>query len=113
MSIKNKVRIDPLYQLFEYYLFHRSYEDTSTFTREIAEEYMEYLDSTPAHVPFHTRDNLLKDLESEAHELLVKKMYGCVKSNDYSNTGNVLELKRETRIWHEFETPDKGEENSK
>lgn len=113
MSNKPKVRLDPLFQLFEHYLFHRSYEDTATFTREIAEEYMEYLDSTPAHVPYHTRENLLKDLESEAHELLVKKMYGCVTSTEYNNTGNVVELRKDIRIWHEFTPREKNEEPQK
>jgi len=82
-------QFDPLYQLFEHNLFNRSYEDITAFTREIAEEYLAYLDSTKAHVPFHLRASLLKDLENETHEMLVKKMYGCVKTRDYVNSGTV------------------------
>ncbi len=81
--------VDPLYQLFEHNLFHRSYDDIGAFTREVAEEYISYLDSTDAHVPFQVRANLLKDLENEAHEMLIKKMYGCSKTKDYLGMGSV------------------------
>lgn len=89
--MKPKV-IDPLFQLFEHNLFNRSYEDIEAFTREVAEEYLAYLDSTHAHVPFHLRASLLKDLEGEAHEMLVKKMYGCTKPKDYVNSGTVMSV---------------------
>lgn len=93
MAGKSKKHIDPLFQLFEHYLMNRSYDDSGKFTKEVAEEYMGYLDSTLAHVPFHTRANVLEDLEAEAHEMLVKKMYGCVVSSEYENYGRVLRPK--------------------
>ncbi|MCB0403136.1 MAG: hypothetical protein KDD51_00010 [Bdellovibrionales bacterium] len=89
--MKYKV-VDPLFQLFEHNLFNRSYDDIGAFTREVAEEYLAYLDSTHAHVPFHLRAALLKDLEGEAHEMLIKKMYGCVKPRDYTNAGTVMSV---------------------
>lgn len=89
--MKYKV-VDPLFQLFEHNLFNRSYDDIGAFTREVAEEYLAYLDSTHAHVPFHLRSSLLKDLEGEAHEMLIKKMYGCVKPRDYVNSGTVMSV---------------------
>lgn len=95
MSKSEKTIVDPLYQLFEHNLLNRSYEDTNAFLREVAEEYLAYLDSTPAHVPFHIRAALLKDLESEAHEMLVKKMYGCAQEGDYRKQGSVTLLEDE------------------
>jgi len=85
---------DPLYELFEHYLFNRSFEDSEAFAREIAEDYLSYLDSTPAHVPLHARAHLLKDLENEAHEMLVKKMYGCGPRAQKKDYGKVVEVKK-------------------
>lgn len=88
--------VDPLYQLFERSLVNRSYDDSAAFTKQLAEQYLAYLDSTPAHVPFAARASVLEDLSAEAHELLVKKMYGCVREQDYRNSGAVLRMQRET-----------------
>jgi hypothetical protein len=114
MVAKPNKSVDPLFQLFEHYLLNRSYEDSNKFTKEVAEEYMAYLDSTSAHVPFHVRTNLLEDLESETHELLVKKMYGCVRAADYVNSGTVIAVKRGEELdTFEFETLAHPEENHK
>ncbi len=91
-----KKRMDPLFQLFEHFLVTRSYEDSAAFTKQLAEQYLVYLDSTPAHVPFDRRQNVIEDLTQEAHEMLVKKMYGTVKSSDYENTGVVMRLVDDT-----------------
>ncbi len=95
MSGKKKQNLDPLFQLFEHYLLTRSYEDSGAFTKSVAEEYIAYLDSTNAHVPMHCRQTLIEDLESEAHELLVKKMYGTVKSSEYQNSGKVIKIQKD------------------
>jgi len=92
MGVIKKRNVDPLFQLFEHYLLNRSYEDSSAFTKEVAEEYITYLDSTTAHVPFHARANLLEDLEAETHEMLVKKMYGCVRNVEHVNYGKVMKV---------------------
>lgn len=98
MAIKKKKHVDPLYQLFEHYLLNRSYEDATAFTKEIAAEYVAYLDSSPAHVPLHVRKALLEDLEGEAHEMLVKKMYGCVKAEHYNDVGSVVNVSKKTGL---------------
>jgi len=114
MADKKKKHVDPLYQLFEHYLLNRSYEDASKFTKEIAVEYVAYLDSTHAHVPLHVRKSVLEDLEGEAHEMLVKKMYGCVKSADYQNVGSVLKGDPSTGLApHEFIPASSNEETAK
>lgn len=104
MAPKQNKKIDPLFQLFEHYLLNRSYEDAAKFTREVAEEYLTYLDSTFAHVPFHVRKNLLEDLEVETHEMLVKKMYGCVRPADYVNSGNVIKVAKNLNVF-DFQPP--------
>ena len=98
MSGQNKKNIDPLYQLFEHHLLTRSYEDSNAFTREVAEEYVGYLDSSLAHVPLHVRASLLEDLQAEAHEMLVKKMYGTVQPTEYTNYGKVMKVQKDLEI---------------
>lgn len=87
-----KKTLDPLFALFEHYLVTRSYENAGEFTRQLAEEYLLYLDSTPAHIPFEARATALEDLATEAHEMLVKKLYGCVDTTEYENFGNVVQV---------------------
>ena len=93
MKEKKKRSVDPLFQLFEHFLITRSYDDSAAFTKQLAEQYVAYLDTSPAHVPFHVRKHLLEDLQTEAHELLVRKMYGCVNSSDYENRGIVMRIR--------------------
>ena len=113
MGGKAKKGLDPLLQLFEYYLFNRSYEDIAAFTKEVAEEYLSYLNSNVAFVPFHSRTTLLKDLESEAHEMLVKRMYGCMNLSDYVNSGRLVRLKGRAAITLlEFAPPAASSEES-
>ncbi len=81
---------DPLQQLFEHHLLNKSYEDASAFSKEVAKEYLGYIDATLAHIPIHLRQALLEDLESEAHEMLVKKMYGVSNEVMVSNFGKVI-----------------------
>ncbi len=88
----NPKRLDPLFQLFEHFLMTKSYEDAGAFTKQLAEQYIGYLDSSPAHVPFDRRVHVIEDLTVEAHEMLVKKMYGTVKPSDYQNSGVVMRL---------------------
>jgi len=95
LAAAGRKRLDPLFQLFEHFLMTKSYEDSTAFTKQLAEQYIGYLDSTPAHVPFDRRVHVLEDLTQEAHEMLVKKMYGCVKASDYENRGVVMRLVEE------------------
>jgi hypothetical protein len=114
MDGNKKKNLDPLFQLFEHYLLNRSYDDSGAFTKEVAEEYLAYLDSTLAHVPFHSRSNVLEDLETEARELLVKKMYGCVRASDYANFGKVMRVKKGVELASfDFEPPILSEESKK
>jgi len=98
MGPKIKKSIDPLFAIFEKHLLNRSYEDSAAFTKEVAEAYLTYLDSTPAHLPLHVRANILEDLEGEAHEMLVKKMYGLTSPAQYSSYGKVTQVSIEGPI---------------
>lgn len=68
--------MDPLYQVFEHFLFTRTYEDSNAFTKEVATQYLAYLDATAGFIPCHARKMIQEDLETEIHEMLVKKIYG-------------------------------------
>ncbi len=80
---------DPLHQIFEHFLLTRSYENAAAFTKQLAETYVHYLDSTNAHMPFEARQTVLEDLATEAHEMLVKRMYGSNEVIDSVTTGQV------------------------
>ncbi len=103
MPGKKRQKVDPLYQLFEHHLVSRSYEDSGKFTKDLATEYLAYIDTTLAHVPFKLRQLVTEDLEAEAHEMLVKKMYGTMKPADYVNFGGVVHVtKQDEMIWVRF-----------
>jgi hypothetical protein len=81
---------DPLQQLFEHHLLNRSYDDAGAFSKEVAKEYLGYIDATLAYVPIHFRTAVLEDLETEAHEMLIKKMYGVENLPESTNFGKVI-----------------------
>lgn len=81
---------DPLHQLFEHFLLNRSYENAGAFTKQLAENYVAYLDSTAAHMPFEARQAVLEDLALEAHEMLVKRMYGSNDTGSRVTSGKVF-----------------------
>lgn len=81
---------DPLQQLFEHHLLNRSYDDAGAFSKEVAKEYLGYIDATLAHVPLHLRASVMEDLETETHEMLIKKMYGVENLPELNNFGKVI-----------------------
>lgn len=103
---------DPLQQLFEHHLLNRSYDDASAFSKEVAKEYLGYIDSTLAHVPIHLRASVVEDLETEAHEMLVKKMYGLGNSPDISNFGKVIHLEQKNKVLKAIDFFVKSKEDS-
>lgn len=114
MSGNKPINLDPLYQLFEHHLMTRSYEDSAVFTKEVAEKYIAYLDSTAAHIPLHVRASVSEDLELETHEMLVKKMYGMVQPNDYLNYGKVVRVQKGQELsTFDFVPPKATEETNK
>lgn len=95
---------DPLQQLFEHHLLTRSYDDAGAFTKEVAKEYLGYIDSTLAHVPIHVRASLVEDLEAEAHEMLVKKMYGVAAEVETpANFGKVIRVETSRKALRTFD----------
>ncbi len=80
---------DPLFQLFEHFLMNRTFDNSEAFTKQLAENYVAYLDSTHAHMPFEVRQTVLEDLATEAHEMLVKRMYGSNENEEAETTGCV------------------------
>ena len=105
MRGKNSKFADPLLQLFEHHLANRSYEDSGAFTKEVAQGYIAYLDSTETHIPLHVRQGVLEELEAEAHEMLVKKMYGVVRAGEPTNFGRVVKVTNDELLAINFTSP--------
>ena len=83
---------DPLYHVFEYLLFSRSYDDPIELAKAIAAQYIQYLDSSQAYIVENLRQELLDELFVEAHEMLIKKMYGCVEQKFEKHYGKVMQI---------------------
>lgn len=110
-NLNRRKKIDPLFQIFDFYLNNKSHQDSSIFTKTVANTYLSYLDSTIAHVPYQSRSLVLEDLQAEVQEMLVKKMYGAIKASDYSNFGTVIRIKKNKEIeFYEFFTETPSEE---
>lgn len=98
MSKDLKSSRDPLFQLFEHFLLTRSYENSAQFTKQLAENYLAYLDSSMAHMPFEARQSFLEDLAQEAHEMLVKRMYGGLERTPETQPGGQVHHYRDGRV---------------
>jgi hypothetical protein len=107
MRGKKQMNLDPLFQLFQHHMLKKSYEDSGSFSKEVAGEYLVYLESTSAHIPFHVKTTVVQDLEAEAHELLVKSMYGCGAPQASRTYGKVIRIKKNSELsTYEFTPPE-------
>ena len=112
MSGKKQKNPDPLFQLFQHHLLKKSYEDSAVFNKEVAAEYLVYLESTSAHIPVGVKATVLQDLEAETHELLVKSMYGCRIHQSSHTYGKVIKIKNNTKLsTYEFTPPETTQES--
>ncbi len=89
---------DPFYIVFERLLFTRAHDDTHDFAKQVAQRYVTYLDATPAHIPHTVRHHVVEELEAEAQEMLVKRMYGCLPPPVPGNYGKVLTVRQDTSL---------------
>lgn len=104
--------LDPLFQLFQHHMLKKSYEDSTAFNREVASDYILYLESTSAHIPFDFKAAVVQDLEAEAHEFLVKSMYGCETPHTSQTYGKVIKIQSHTKFsTYEFTPPESTVEN--
>jgi hypothetical protein len=107
MRGKKTKNLDPLFQLFQHHMLKKSYEDSSNFNKDVAADYLIYLESTSAHIPFSVKAAVIQDLEAETHELLVKSMYGCGLPQTSQTYGKVIKVKNNAELsTYEFTPPE-------
>ena len=86
MTISNQqTQIDPLYTIFEQHLynFQDSEIDRKTFIGNVVKEYVGYLRKMNIMVPRSVEVDVLEELASQVHTMLVKKIYGCLTIQEY------------------------------
>lgn len=98
MRVKKPINLDPMFQLFQHHMLKKSYDDSGAFSKDVAAEYLLYLNSTSAHIPFAVKAAVVEDLEAEAHEMLVKSMYGCGTPQKGHTYGKVMRVKKNTEL---------------
>lgn len=107
MRGKQQKNLDPLFQLFQHHMLKKSYDDSAAFSKEVAAEYLVYLESTSAHIPLSVKAAVVQDLESETHELLVKSMYGCSSPHKSNTYGKVIRIHNSSELsTFEFSPPE-------
>ena len=87
-------KLDPLYVIFEKYLYDYTYEDAEFFITMVVSEYLDYLKATRVTLPDKVVPTLQDDLTSEVYDMLVKKIYGNMSIKDYLHSGRVTRLDR-------------------
>lgn len=85
---------DPLYVIFEKYLYDFPNEDLDQFIATIVTEYLTYLTAQNVIVPQSKKHSLLKDLADEVYDMYIKRLHGCLNLKDYQNSGRVTRLEK-------------------
>lgn len=86
--------VDPLYVIFEKYLYDFPNENLDLFIESIVSEYLEYLTAHCVIIPGKKRFFLLKDLADEVYDMYVKRLHGCLNLRDYQNNGQVTKFEK-------------------
>jgi hypothetical protein len=92
---------DPLYIIFERHLYDFNYDSRELFLKGVVEEYLLHLAKQKAVVPATWRSHLEKSLEEEVSDMLVRRLYGCLKVEEARPTEEsktqILEARSESR----------------
>ena len=86
--------LDPLYVIFEKYLYDFPNEDLDLFIATIVNEYIDYLNTHSVAIPDKTKPMLLKDLADEVYDMFIKKVHGCLNLKDFRNSGRITKLEK-------------------
>ncbi|MBI4041241.1 MAG: hypothetical protein HY390_05180 [Deltaproteobacteria bacterium] len=86
--------VDPLYVIFEKYLYDFQNDDLDAFIATIVQEYLTYLQEHNVLIPEKKKEFLLKDLTEEVYDMFVKKIHGCLNLRDFQNSGRVSRLEK-------------------
>jgi len=87
-------QFDPLYVIFERYLFDFPNENLDEFIEAVVTEYLAYLHKQEVAIPEMRKFQLMKDLADEVYEIYIKKVHGCLNIKDYRNSGRVTKLEK-------------------
>jgi len=90
--IRKTQYLDPLYVIFEKYLFDFPYDNIDYFVASVVNEYLDYLKERQVHVPDNKKKLLINDLSDEVHQMLIKRIHGCLNLQDYQSNGQITKL---------------------
>lgn len=92
--MKDSKYVDPLYIIFEKYLYDFPHEDLDFFIATIVNEYIEYLKKNEVIIAEKRLQMLMKDLADEVYDIFIKRIYGCLNLKDFQNSGRVSRLEK-------------------
>ena len=73
------MKVNPLYTIFEKHLYEFNYETRENFINSVVREYVVHITKSKIMIP-HTKRSLLENtLADEVSDMLVRKIYGCLK----------------------------------
>ena len=70
---------DPLFIIFEKHLYDFNYESRELFVKGVVDDYVFHLSKQKVIVPPAWKSHLEKSLGEEVSDMLVRKLYGCLK----------------------------------
>jgi hypothetical protein len=78
-------QLDPLYVIFEQHLFNFQDPDVDrkTFIGNVIKEYISHLRKLNISIPKSLEGPVVEELAEQVHNMLVKKIYGCLSIADY------------------------------
>ena len=81
--------LDPLYKIFERYLFHSYLEEESNddFVHKVVAEYLDHVQQT-AVIPAEHRPSVESDLKDEVLAMLRKKIYGHMSLRSFRESSS-------------------------
>ncbi len=92
--MKDAKYVDPLYIIFEKYLYDFPHEDLDLFIAAIVNEYIEYLKKNEVIIAEKRIQTLMKDLADEVYDMFIKRIHGCLNIKDFQNSGRVSRLEK-------------------
>lgn len=89
-------KLDPLYTIFEKHLynFEDEQESEAAFIGAIVRDYMQFLVKSKVVVPKRWENQIAEELQDQVHQMLVKKMYGCLSIEEFQKNQQDIEEKR-------------------
>lgn len=99
-------KIDPLYTIFEQHLFNfnDSNMDRKSFVSGIIQEYTQYLRKSGVLIPAAFETQIFQELAEQVNTMLVKKIYGCLSVDEYSQGVPSQEKKRAQKRYEKLKT---------